>query len=63
MKTVINFVKESIDEMRSKVTWPKYAELQSSALLVVVASIVFALLISGMDYLFKNGISSIYKYF
>jgi preprotein translocase subunit SecE len=63
MKTVINFIKESIDEMRFKVSWPKYAELQSSALLVVAASIVFALLIAGMDYLFKNGISSIYKYF
>jgi preprotein translocase subunit SecE len=63
MKTVVNFIKESIDEMRFKVSWPKYGELQNSAVLVIVSSLIFALLIWGMDYLFKNGISSIYKYF
>ncbi|MBX9852152.1 MAG: preprotein translocase subunit SecE [Cytophagaceae bacterium] len=62
MKTVVNFIKESVDEMRYKVTWPKYTELQGSAFLVVIASAIFAGLIFGMDYLFRNGITSIYKY-
>ena len=63
MKTVINFIKESIDEMATRVSWPKWGELQSSAFLVVIATGIFALLVWAMDYLFKNGISSIYKYF
>jgi len=63
MKTVINFVKGSIEEMRTKVTWPTLKELQGSATLVVISSLIFAMLIWGMDYLFKNGVSAIYKYF
>jgi len=35
--------------MTEKVTWPTWRELQSSAVLVLVASIIIALLIFGMD--------------
>jgi preprotein translocase subunit SecE len=63
MKKVIDFVKESIEEMKSKVSWPKYSELQSSSLLVLVASLIFALLIGLIDFLFKNGVGAIYNNF
>ena len=61
MKKVIDFIKESIEEMKSKVSWPKYSELQSSSLLVLVASLIFALLIGLIDFLFKNGVGAIYN--
>jgi len=63
MEKLKNYILDSIDEIRNKVSWPKFNELQSSSLLVLVASLIFALLISAMDYLFSTGISSIYKYF
>ena len=63
MKKVIDFIKESIEEMKSKVSWPKYSELQSSSLLVLVASLIFALLIGLIDFLFKNGVGAIYTNF
>jgi len=63
MKKVIDFIKESADEMLHKVSWPKYGELQGSTVLVVIGTVIFSLLIWGMDYLFNNGISSVYKYF
>lgn len=63
MKKVIDFITESIDEMKSKVSWPKYSELQSSSLLVLVASLIFALLIGLIDFLFKNGVGAIYGNF
>ncbi|MFN3403716.1 MAG: preprotein translocase subunit SecE [Cytophagaceae bacterium] len=61
MKKVLDFIKESIEEVRTKVSWPKYAELQNSSILVLIASIIFALVIGLIDYAFKNGMSALYE--
>jgi preprotein translocase subunit SecE len=61
MKKVVDFIKGSFDELINKVSWPKYGELQSSAMLVLVATLIFALLVGVIDYLFKNGVSLIYE--
>jgi len=63
MKKVVDFIKESIEEIRDRVSWPKYGELQNSSILVLVASIIFALIIGVVDYLFKNGMTTIYENF
>ena len=39
MEKVKNYILDSIDEIRNKVSWPKFNELQSSAILVLVAGI------------------------
>ena len=49
MATVINFFKESYDEMMHKVTWPTWGELQNSAVVVLIASLIIALVILAMD--------------
>ena len=46
---LINYVKNSYNELVHKVTWPTVSELQSSAVVVMVASIIFALVILVMD--------------
>ncbi len=56
MSGVLNFVKESYDEMTTKVTWPTWKDLQSSSLLVLVASAIISLVVFLMDYIF--GINS-----
>jgi preprotein translocase subunit SecE len=61
MNKVIAFIKESIDELITKVSWSKYTELQSSSVLVLVASVIFALFIGAVDYLFSNGVRIIYE--
>ena len=53
-KSTVTFIKGSVDEMTTNVTWSKYSELQSSTILVIVASIVFAVLIGLVDLLFKT---------
>jgi preprotein translocase subunit SecE len=52
-KTYIN---ETVVEMTTNVSWPTWKELQSNTIIVVIASLIFALLIFIMDYSF--GISS-----
>ena len=49
MANVAEYIKESYIELTQKVTWPTWKELQSSAILVLIASIIIALLIFGMD--------------
>lgn len=61
MSAVVNFVKESFDEMKHKVSWPKYSQLQSSSILVLIGSLLFALLIGIMDFAFKNGMEWFYQ--
>ena len=49
MAKVVQFVKESYEEMTQKVTWPTWSELQNSAVLVLVASFIIALVVFAMD--------------
>jgi preprotein translocase subunit SecE len=58
-----NFVLESYDEMKNKVTWPKYSFLQNSAVLVLVASLIFALFIGVIDLGFENIMNWFYDLF
>ncbi len=46
---IVTFIKGSYEELRQRVTWSKYGELQSNSLLVIVASIIFAIVIGTID--------------
>jgi preprotein translocase subunit SecE len=58
IKTYLSEVK---DELFNKVTWPTWPELQSSAVVVMIASVIIALVILGMDSSFKFIMENIYK--
>ena len=60
MRKFINYLKESYGELTKKVTWPTWEKLQSSAIVVMVASVIFALVIFGMDSFFQWLMSAIY---
>ncbi|MBN2681405.1 MAG: preprotein translocase subunit SecE [Bacteroidales bacterium] len=60
---MINYFKESYNELMNKVTWPSWAELQGSSIIVMVASVIFALIILAMDYSFKNIMHLVYSLF
>ena len=63
MQKVKNYILESWDEVKNKVTWSKYSELQSSAILVLVASTIFALVIGAIDWVFQWGLELYYSKF
>ena len=63
MEKVKNYLLESIDEVRNKVSWPKFSELQGSAILVLVASLIFALLIWVIDLSFQSALNWFYQEF
>jgi preprotein translocase subunit SecE len=57
------YIKDSYDELMHKVTWPTWSELQSSAIVVFVASLIIALVVFIMDMSFKGILQQYYKLF
>ena len=57
------YIIESIDELKNKVTWPSWAELQSSTILVAISSVIIALIISLMDMGFDTILGEFYNIF
>jgi len=56
------YLQEVYQELIFKVTWPTWAELQNSAIVVMIASLIIALAVFLMDYLFGiNQGSTIWK--
>ncbi|KJS05254.1 MAG: preprotein translocase subunit SecE [Vicingaceae bacterium] len=63
MAKIGNYIKESTDELLNKVSWPTWNELQSSSVIVLIASVIFALIIFVMDSTFSRLMKEIYKLF
>lgn len=63
MEKVTTFLKHSWEEVQHNVTWPKYSDLQASSSLVLVASLIFAILVGLIDYVFENGLNLFYQSF
>jgi preprotein translocase subunit SecE len=57
------FISGAIYEVLYKVTWPSYKSLQNSSILVLIASLIFAALISALDFAIRNRISWFYNDF
>ncbi|MFN0048265.1 MAG: preprotein translocase subunit SecE [Cytophagales bacterium] len=57
------YVVTSIDEVRNKVSWPSYSDLQSSTVLVLVASVILSLALGLVDFVFENGMNWFYRSF
>ena len=63
MNKLVSYLKESSEELFEKVTWPTWSELQSSAILVVIGSVIIALLVYVMDASFGSAIKLFYNMF
>lgn len=63
MENLQVFLKESWHEITKEVTWPTWPDLQSSATLVLIASIIFALVVGGIDFLIDNALKILYASF
>ncbi|QOR74721.1 preprotein translocase subunit SecE [Cruoricaptor ignavus] len=57
--SLVNYIKDSFYEFRHKVEWPKWADLQQSAVVVTVSTILLSLFTFGVDELFAKAIRNI----
>ena len=59
---LINYIKQSYIELREKTSWPTRRELTNSAVVVLIASLLIAIVVWVMDFGFEQIMSLIYKY-
>ena len=59
---MVQYVKESYEELKNHVTWPTRADSQREMVVVVVFSILFSLVIWGMDSFFEWIIAEYFKF-
>jgi len=58
-----DYIKDSYNELIKKVSWPSWSELQNSAIVVSIASLIIALVVFLMDISFKNILKAFYNLF
>lgn len=63
MAKLNNYFRDTIEEMRYNVTWPSTTELQKSAGLVLIGSLVFAAIVGLMDVSFNTALQAFYQSF
>ena len=49
MSKIVNYIKNSYDELMHKVSWPAMSELTNSTVVVFVATLIISLIIFVMD--------------
>lgn len=54
MAGIVDYIKESFEELRHNVTWPTWAEAQKLTVVVALFSIIFSLAIWGVDTVFSR---------
>ena len=59
MKKFFRFCKECVGELK-KVTWPTRSEVFSSTKIVLISTIVMAVLLGLVDWLFTSGLRLIF---
>ena len=60
MRRFINYLKESYAELTKKVSWPTWDKLQNSAIVVMVASAIVALVVFAIDFVIEAALKFIY---
>jgi preprotein translocase subunit SecE len=61
MGKIRHYIEETSNELLHKVSWPTWTELQESAGIVAIASVIIALIIFGMDYGFSALMKTLYQ--
>jgi len=61
--SISNYFNESYDEWMHKVSWPTWSELQNSAIVVSVASLIIAIVVYLMDISFSSVLERFYGLF
>ena len=63
MSNIKSYINETVEEMRDKVSWPSYTELQRSSVLVLIGSLIFALVVGAIDFVFDSSLEWFYNQF
>jgi preprotein translocase subunit SecE len=57
------YFEETWNELVHKVSWPTTSELQNSAIVVMIGTVIISLIVFGMDVSFRNIMELVYTLF
>ncbi|UMB53795.1 preprotein translocase subunit SecE [Lutibacter sp. A64] len=60
---LVNYIKDSFEELRNKVSWISWEEAQKSTVIVAIFTIIFALAVFLVDKFFQTGLTEYFKLF
>jgi preprotein translocase subunit SecE len=60
MHKIAIYFRDSYKELTEKVTWPTFAQLQQSTMIVLGATLVITFILMGMDFVISNGLKFVY---
>ena len=63
MNKISTYFKESYKELVEKVTWPNWAQLHQSTVIVVVATLLITFVVGVMDIASSSVLKLIYSFF
>ncbi|MEP7168367.1 MAG: preprotein translocase subunit SecE [Bacteroidota bacterium] len=63
MNKITSYIKDCYNELMHKVSWPTWNELQSSAIVVLTASLIIGIVVFLMDSVFQASLNLIYSLF
>ncbi|MFI3327713.1 MAG: preprotein translocase subunit SecE [Rikenellaceae bacterium] len=58
---MFNYFKEAYNELVNKVSWPTFSQLQSSTIVVMVATAIFSVIVLAMDLSFEGIMQVVYR--
>jgi preprotein translocase subunit SecE len=59
----IQYIKDSFDELNNHMTWISKEDAQKTTVTVAVFTILFALAVAGIDYVFQSGLDVFFGLF
>ena len=60
MNKIATYFRESFKELKDKVSWPTWPQLQQSTMIVLAATIVITFIVLAMDFVAGNGLRLVY---
>ncbi len=60
---VIQYIKDSFEELSNHMTWVSKEEAQKTTVTVAVFTILFALAVAAIDYVFQTGLNNFFTMF
>jgi len=63
MNKIALYIRDSYKELMHKVTWPTWAELQQSTMIVLVATIIITAIVALMDFVSNGVLKFVYSLF
>ena len=60
---LVNYIKDSFEELRNKVSWISWEEAQKSTIVVAIFTIIFSLAVFFVDKFFQAGLTKYFELF